>query len=339
MRKTLSYILLWMLGTLNASAVSYTYDVNKGISFSWQYDDALGVYTTKGTRIKHWALSVSDDGKAASFSSYGWSLVENRKYYLYYPYNDSYYLNDTPITSLPITFEGQVQSENKSLAHLAAYDYMIGEGNTEETTADFKLNHMCSVIRIEYVSPKSAVYTNIALKAPDNLFCRTANMNLETQSINPMGKERYASLQLDNIEVNEGDTLVAYMVVAPVDLSGWNIKLTITSDDGEEINLDVLANELRAGKLYLLNTTGIEEKALSTKHRASSLAEPSVSAADIPIDTDSEIIVTGIQQTRHYQEQDDGVVFTISGIRTKQSSAKGVIIKNGKKSLSQGGRN
>lgn len=331
MRKTLSYILLWMLGSLNASAVGYTYNVNKGISFSWQYDDALGVYTTKGTRIKHWALSVSDDGKVASFSSYGWSLVENRKYYLYYPYNDSYFLNDTPITSLPITFEGQVQSENKSLAHLAAYDYMIGEGNTEDTSADFKLNHMCSVIRIEYVSPKSAVYTNIALKAPDNLFCRTAVMNLETQSINPMGKERYASLQLDNIEVNEGDTLVAYMVVAPVDLSGWNIKLTITSDDGEEINLDVLANELRAGKLYLLNTTGIEEKALSTKHRASSLAEPSVSVADIPIDTDSEIIVTGIQQTKQNQEQDDGVVYTISGIRTKQYSAKGIIIRNRKK--------
>ena len=105
MRKTLSYILLWMLGSLNASAVGYTYNVTKGISFSWQYDDAIGVYTTKGTRIKHWALSVSNDGKAASFSSYGWSLVENRKYYLYYPYNDSYFLNDTPITNLPITFE------------------------------------------------------------------------------------------------------------------------------------------------------------------------------------------------------------------------------------------
>ena len=338
MRKTLSYILLWMLGSLNASAVGYTYNVNKGISFSWQYDDAIGVYTTKGTRIKHWALSVSNDGKAASFSSYGWSLVENRKYYLYYPYNDSYFLNDTPITNLPITFEGQVQSENKSLLHLAAYDYMIGEGNTEETTADFKLNHLCSVIRIEYVSPKSAVYTNVALKTTDNLFCRTADMNLETQSINPIGKERYASLQLDNIEVEEGDTLVAYMVVAPVDLSGWDVKLAITSDDGEEINFDVLANELRAGKLYLLNTTGIEEKALSTKHRASSLAEPSVSTSDIPIDTDSEIIVTGIQQTKSSQVQDDGVVYTISGIRTKQSSAKGIIIKNRKKCLSQGGR-
>ena len=320
-----------MLGSLNASAVGYTYNVNKGISFSWQYDDAIGVYTTKGTRIKHWALSVSNDGKAASFSSYGWSLVENRKYYLYYPYNDSYFLNDTPITNLPITFEGQVQSENKSLLHLAAYDYMIGEGNTEETTADFKLNHLCSVIRIEYVSPKSAVYTNVALKTTDNLFCRTADMNLETQSINPIGKERYASLQLDNIEVDEGDTLVAYMVVAPVDLSGWDVKLAITSDDGEEINFDVLANELRAGKLYLLNTTGIEEKALSTKHRASSLAEPSVSTSDIPIDTDSEIIVTGIQQTKSSQVQDDGVVYTISGIRTKQSSAKGIIIRNRKK--------
>ena len=328
MRKTLSYILFWMLGCLNASAASYTFDINKGISFSWQYDDALGVYTTKGTRIKHWALA---DGKVTSFSSYGWSLVGNCKYYLYYPYNNSYFQNDTPITALPITFEGQVQSENNSLEHLATYDYMIGEGNTEETSADFNLNHICSVIRIEYVSPKSAVYTNVALKTTDNLFCQTAEMNLETQSINPMVKDCYANLTLNNIAVEEGEKLVAYMVVAPVDLSGWDVKLTITSDDGEEINLDVQANELRAGKLYLLNTTGIEEKELSTKHRASSLAEPSVSVADIPIDTDSEIIVTGIQQTKYDQEQDDGVVYTLSGIRTKQSSAKGIIIRNRKK--------
>lgn len=338
MKKSLSYILFWMLGCLSASAASYTFDINKGISFSWQYDDVIGVYTTKGTRIKHWALDVSDGGKAATFSSYGWSLVEKRKYYLYYPYNDSYFKNDTPITNLPITFDGQMQSGNNSLSHIATYDYMIGEGITDDNSADFKLNHLCSVIRIEYVSPKSAVYTNVALRTTDNVFCRTAEMNLETQSINPTGKDSYASLRLDRIEVEEGETLVAYLVVAPVDLTGWDVKLAIATEDGGEVEFDVQANELRAGKLYLLNTTGIEEKALSTKHRASSLAEPSVSTSDIPIDTDSEIIVTGIQQTKSSQVQDDGVVYTISGIRTKQSSAKGIIIRNRKKCLSQGGR-
>lgn len=331
MKKTLSYILFWMFGCLNASAASYTFDINKGISFSWQYDDVLGVYTTKGTRIKHWALA---DGKVTSFSSYGWSLVENCKYYLYYPFNNSYFQNDIPITALPITFEGQVQSENNSLAHLATYDYMIGEGNTGEASADFNLNHMCSVIRIEFVSPKSAVYTNVALKTTDNLFCQTAEMNLETQSINPVEKDCYANLALDNIALEEGEKLVAYMVIAPVNLSGWDVKLAITSDDEKEIEFDVYANNLRAGKLYLLNTTGIEEKELSTKRRASSLAEPSVGVADIPIDKDSEIIVTGIQQMKQNQEQDDGVVYTLSGIRTKQSSAKGIIIKKGKKCLS-----
>ena len=265
MKKSLSYILFWMLGCLSASAASYTFDINKGISFSWQYDDVIGVYTTKGTRIKHWALDVSDGGKAATFSSYGWSLVEKRKYYLYYPYNDSYFKNDTPITNLPITFDGQMQSGNNSLSHIATYDYMIGEGITDDNSADFKLNHLCSVIRIEYVSPKSAVYTNVALRTTDNVFCRTAEMNLETQSINPTGKDSYASLRLDRIEVEEGETLVAYLVVAPVDLTGWDVKLAIATEDGDEVEFDVQANELRAGKLYLLNTTEIVEKSLSTK--------------------------------------------------------------------------
>ena len=331
MRKKLSYILFLMLGCLNASAASYTYDVNKGISFSWQYDDAIGVYTTKGTRIKHWALDVSGDGKAASFSSYGWSLVEDSKYYLYYPYNNSYFVNDTPITGLPITFEGQVQSGNNSLSHIADYDYMIGEGNTDVNSADFTLTHLCSVVRIEYVSPKSAVYTNVALRTTDNLFCKTADMNLETQSMNPTGKDSFTKLALDRIEVEEGETLVAYMVVAPVDLSGWDVKLAITSEDGEEIEFDVHANELRAGKLYLLNTTGIEEKELSSKHRASSLKEPYVTTADIPIDTDSEIIVTDINQIKYDQPQGNEKIYTLSGIRTRESSAKGILIRNGKK--------
>ena len=331
MKKSLSYILFWMLGCLSASAASYTFDINKGISFSWQYDDVIGVYTTKGTRIKHWALDVSDGGKAATFSSYGWSLVEKRKYYLYYPYNDSYFKNVTPITNLPITFDGQMQSGNNSLSHIATYDYMIGEGITDDNSADFKLNHLCSVIRIEYVSPKSAVYTNVALRTTDNVFCRTAEMNLETQSINPTGKDSYASLRLDRIEVEEGETLVAYLVVAPVDLTGWDVKLAIATEDGGEVEFDVQANELRAGKLYLLNTTEIVEKSLSTKRRASSLQEPSVSTYDIPIDTGSEIVVTGIQQTKQNQTQGSETLYTLSGIRTRESSAKGILIKNGKK--------
>ena len=331
MKKSLSYILFWMLGCLSASAASYTFDINKGISFSWQYDDVIGVYTTKGTRIKHWALDVSDGGKAATFSSYGWSLVEKRKYYLYYPYNDSYFKNDTPITNLPITFDGQMQSGNNSLSHIATYDYMIGEGITDDNSADFKLNHLCSVIRIEYVSPKSAVYTNVDLRTTDNVFCRTAEMNLETQSINPTGKDSYASLRLDRIEVEEGETLVAYLVVAPVDLTGWDVKLAIATEDGGEVEFDVQANELRAGKLYLLNTTEIVEKSLSTKRRASSLQEPSVSTYDIPIDTGSEIVVTGIQQTKQNQTQGSETLYTLSGIRTRESSAKGILIKNGKK--------
>ena len=331
MKKSLSYILFWMLGCLSASAASYTFDINKGISFSWQYDDVIGVYTTKGTRIKHWALDVSDGGKAATFSSYGWSLVEKRKYYLYYPYNDSYFKNDTPITNLPITFDGQMQSGNNSLSHIATYDYMIGEGITDDNSADFKLNHLCSVIRIEYVSPKSAVYTNVALRTTDNVFCRTAEMNLETQSINPTGKDSYASLRLDRIEVEEGETLVAYLVVAPLDLTGWDVKLAIATEDGDEVEFDVQANELRAGKLYLLNTTEIVEKSLSAKRRASSLQEPSVSTYDIPIDTGSEIVVTGIQQTKQNQTQGSETLYTLSGIRTRESSAKGILIKNGKK--------
>lgn len=340
MKKALSYIVFLMLVSLNASAANYTFDTNKGLVFSWKYGDVVGVYTAKGTRIKHWASAPStDDDKTYSFSSHGWSLVDGSRYYLYSPYDASYFEKGIPITELPISFDGQKQSENHSLAHIAAYDYMMGEGKAIENSADFTLKHLCAVVRIVFVSPKSAIYNKIALETTDGIFCRKAEMNLETQSISVTSRSSSASLALDHIDLEEGDTLEAYMVVAPVDLSGHDVKLTITSDDEEEIDFDVQMNELKAGKLYMLNTTECEEKAISAKRRVSSLTEPYISAYDIPIDTDSEIIVTGINQAMNKQVQDNEAIYTLSGIRTRQSSAKGVIIKNGKKCLSHRGRN
>ena len=339
MRKIISYIVFWMLGCLNASAVSYTFDIDKGIVFSWQYDDVVGFYTTKGTRIKHWALAVSDDGKSSSFSSYGWSLVENSKYYLYSPYNNSYFEKSIPITALPVTFAGQMQKENHSLAHIAAFDYMMGEGSTTDETVDFALNHLCAVVRVEFVSPKSTVYTKVSLKTEDeNVFCENANMNLETQSLDVTSKNNYARVMLDGIAINAGETLEAYMVVAPVDLSGKPLQLVVTSEDGEEITYDVQMKELKAGMLYNVICTeyGIPfmpNKEFNAKRRAGSLEEPFVRAADIPLDPDAEIVVTGIRETVQNETQADEPLYTLSGMRTKKSSAKGIVIGKGKKMI------
>lgn len=340
MRRTITYIVFWLLGCINAAAANYTFDVNKGIVFSWQYDDAIGLYTTKGTRIKHWALNVSDDGRSSSFSSYGWSLVENSKYYLYSPYNNSYFEKSIPITQLPLMFEGQVQKENHSLGHIAAYDYMMGEGSTTEDAVDFTLNHLCAIVRVEFVSPKSTIYTKVSLKTKDDeeVFCQKANMNLETQSVSEVSKASYARVMLDRIAINEGETLEAYMVVAPVDLSGKDLTLVVTSEDGEEITYDVQMNELKAGKFYNIICTvfGVPfmpNKEFNSKRCIGTLEEPYVRAADIPIDPDAEIIVTGIRETVQNKDQVDDAVYTMSGMRTKKSSAKGIVIGKGKKMI------
>jgi hypothetical protein len=338
MRKIISYIVFLMLGCLDASAVSYTFDVDKGIVFSWQYDDIVGFYTTKGTRIKHWALAVSDDGKSSSFSSYGWSLVENSQYYIYYPYNNTYFEKGMQITELPIAFDGQVQKENHSLEHIAAYDYMMGQGSVSESTADFTLNHLCAIVRVEFVSPKSAVYTEVSLKTQDDVFCQNAIMNLKAQSINTTARSNNARVRLDGIAINEGETLEAYMVVAPVNLSGKPLSLVVVSEDGEEITYDVQMNELKAGMLYNLECTEyavpfMPNKEFNAKRRAGSLVEPFVRASDIPLDPDAEIIVTGIHETIQNEAKADETLYTLSGMRTKKSSAKGIVISKGKKMI------
>lgn len=300
--------------------------------FSWKRDDAIGLYTINGTRIVHWAIDVSEDVKTSAFSSYGWSLVENANYYLYSPYNPTYFANAYPMTDLPITFDGQLQSANHRLAHISDYDFMMGQGNTSDDSADFTLNHLGAIVRIEFTSPKAAVYTGLYLSTTEEVFWKSAKMNLKTQSMSPVTLSSYTSLQLGNIGLDEGEKLEAFMVVAPVDLTDRKVTLTLTTLDGEEINMDVQANELKAGKLYLLNASedGVGDEPNQAKRKAGSFTEPTVSAYDIPIDEEYKAITTGVSRKIHRPDTDEAT-YTLSGIRTNDTSVKGIFIKNGKK--------
>lgn len=228
MNKILLIFLLTILPYLS-DAANYSYSPQKGMTFAWQYDDAIAIFTDDGTRIKLWA--VNGDGNSSDFSAYGWGMELNFPYTAYSPCTNNSGYN--PDTFLPMTYAGQQQAKNDDASHLAQFDYMKSQRTYSTSTAlHFDFQHLGSVIRYEITMPETVTLTNLTL-------------NTDTP----------ISLSLGNINVAANGTLVAYMMVPPMQFADGKVSVTLQDKEGREVTMNIEATEIVAGKCYPVELT------------------------------------------------------------------------------------
>jgi hypothetical protein len=156
------------------------------------------------------------------------------------------------MTALPVSYTGQTQTANGNLAHLAAYDYMVAQTTTTETEANFTFIHYGSIIRFACYVPTSATFSSLSItsKAEDAIFTTEATMNLTNQTITSTATNKKATLTLSNITVEAGDSLIAYMMLPPTDLSGKAIMISLNATDGSALRTYIAGVNTQAGKVY-----------------------------------------------------------------------------------------
>lgn len=217
-------ILSVMLGMIltDAAASNYKYVAGSGVTFGWNHDDCIAVYTPSGTRLLMWATDYDTDAEA-SFSAYGFTLSSNLTYRAFYPHAST--SGNTPETELPMTYDGQKQIYNRSLEHLGAYDYM---SVTSTATSELKFNfcHLGCVARFE-------------LTMPDNVTLKALTFNGIT-------------LELDNIILYSGQKLTAYMMLPAQNLKGKTIELSLTDTNDRVAKMKLAGCDMQAGKCYPL---------------------------------------------------------------------------------------
>ena len=298
-RHAVSIILLTML-TASAWAGGYTYRPGQGMSCAWHADDHVGVYTTAGSRMNYSVVATDMLDYGTATLSCGWALTPNTLYYSYAPYQSNYF--DTPITSLPISYTGQQQTENGSTAHLAAYDFMAATCTTGDDNAHFTYSHLGCILRIELPIGQTATYTSLTLTTPsssDALFVSDATMNLTTLTTTPKARQQSLTLQLSDIALSSGENLVAYLMLAPTDLTGHVLHVTATAADGITTEMDITGASMTAGKIYTTATTGSSSKAAATKRQkaSSQIATIKCTMPDFTEET-LHAVVTAISDTR-----------------------------------------
>lgn len=220
---------------------------------TWNSKDIVGFYTTDGNRIRTTVSSIdASNAHKVNLTGNGVYMTSNATYYGYYPYNTNYVSNGNVMTALPVSYTGQKQTANNNLDHLAAYDYMVSQTTTTGTEASFTFAHYGSVIRFACYVPTGKTFNalEISSKTGEDLFTTVANMNLPNQTIISTSKNNKATLTLNDITVEAGDSLIAYMMLPPTDLSGKAIMISLNATDGSALQTYIAGVNTQAGKVY-----------------------------------------------------------------------------------------
>lgn len=222
---------------------------DKGLSFGWAVNDVVGVYASQ-SKANFNITQISQDSKYATFDGGGFGLVKGSTYYAFYPYQES-----MDKQAIPVSYSGQTQTANGSTSHLSQYDYMTSRANAvADNTAVFAFSHLGSIIRFNITAPANEKYTAVSIKAPQKVFALSGMVDLTASTPSVVASASSLSdvitLKLGNDGLNSsGNSLLAYLCVAPVNLEGKTLTITLYTANNHT-DISVAGKNFTAGKAF-----------------------------------------------------------------------------------------
>lgn len=221
--------------------------------FSWKEGDVIGVVPADNQTVQsnYTIAEISANPKSARFDGGAWALKEGKDYIAYYPYQSVVLTSDGQAT---LSFTGQTQAGKNDTGHIGAYDYMYAEKvSPSEGNAIFTFKHKISLVKITLPVPETATYTKLTFSCTDAVFAESATMAIADGNLTLGKKSKSISLGLDNLSLDKGEELVAWLSVCPNDF-GAEKSFTATLADSNSQTLryefDKKLSGFVAGKAY-----------------------------------------------------------------------------------------
>ena len=107
-------------------------------------------------------------------------------------------------------------------------------------------------MRIAAYVPETKTFSSLKLTTKDNTawFAEEATMNATNNTMSVTATAPTATLTLNNITVEAGDSLIAYIMMAPTDLTGRSMQMSINATDGSALQTYIAGVNIKAGKVY-----------------------------------------------------------------------------------------
>lgn len=228
--------------------------LSSALKITWAENDKIGVFPTKGDQISFQILPDHSGQNHATFDSGGWALRQNYTYAAYYPYSVDNTTYSRTAEAIPFSYIGQAQSENDNTAHIGKYDYMYAISTSPTAgVAEFSFNHYGCLLNIPVSVPLSGTYTNLRIATEEAWLISEASININTGEQIDAKYTDHLDLKLNNLELGEGETLNAWMMMAPVNLYGKKMHLTLQSATANDLTIEVDGQNFLSSKAYVLS--------------------------------------------------------------------------------------
>ena len=217
----------------------------------WNDGDTVGIYPNTGAQVY---FSIESGGaEYASFDGGGWSFKTGSTYSAYYPFIGDIYLDRECI---PVCFSGQEQFTPNGTAHLGSHLFMYSEPTSvSEGNLNFSFKHLCCIIRATVTLP-AGTYTKFAITAPTDVFVKKGSYNLAAGNCTIAGSEYTDQIQinLDNCAFENETQFKIYIAVAPVNLNGTEITVSVLDSQKKELQCKKTPSKAySAGNIYGLS--------------------------------------------------------------------------------------
>lgn len=222
-----------------------------GASFTWDEDDVIGIFPDKGDQVS-FAMDEGAGTQTATFSGGGWALKSSSTYAAYYPH----VYENRDMTAIPVSYVSQTQNGNANTDHIGAYDFMAAGVSTPENGAvAFDMQHLGALVQLTIAVPEPSTLAKVVLTSSAE-FTETGTIDLtaETPTITADTQSNTFEIVLNNVATTEAnENVTIYFMVAPIDLTGNELTITVHFADGSTCEVELTGKDLQAGKAYKLS--------------------------------------------------------------------------------------
>ena len=228
-----------------------TMDPNNNYQVVWAENDTIGIFPLDGFQ-EPFIIPANQVGKTqAEFDGGYWALKSGLKYNAYYPFDKVNFESSEMKTEIPVSYVGQKQVGTSCCA--GKYDYTYSDWTMAGTgSVSFSFHHLGAIAIFNVKYPATTTYTKLTLSAGTAIIPTVGTYDLTAQSValHPTAYARTLDLTLTDCSGVAGHTGTFYMMLPPMNLSGNDVTLTLTSSAGTTCNYDVEVSTIVKGKKY-----------------------------------------------------------------------------------------
>lgn len=274
------------LDTLQATRAVFS-----GTNFLWSAGDKIGIVPNKGAHI-YFSVENGAGTSTAAFDGGDWAMKSSGTFYAYYPLYPDIFLTKEHV---PVSYTGQTQSGNNNNLHTGSYWTLYTEGTKAVGNAlNFSFDHLTSFFKT-YVTVPAGTYTRITFTAPSKIFIKDGYFDLGAQTPKIVGTNftNELSLELQDVTFTEETELSGYLVVAPIDIAGIPITVTVYKEGAPAYEYTLTkTSSMVASKTYAFRATTLTP-VVSSVDEANALFASGTTSVTVsePVTEDTSVIL------------------------------------------------